>query len=225
MVKLWGALPPLNNNDQSPTVKTQSTDTQGPGFPAGTTTPSRVEGSGAGEHNARRRETFPRLRDAPCRPPPAAHGSVCRAGDLGRPGARVLRAPLARSHAETGPTRCRAPTLFFPVPVARGPSALPPPPAHRSARAALSISLREAKVKCVRAEPGRAPGVQPGCWRQPHPRPRARPQDGGRGGIAGGPGAEAGQGGTGDQGAALKTAPGPAAAAGERASLPLFAAA
>lgn len=183
------------------------------------------------QHGAGRPETFPRLRGAPSRRSSAAQGAcgarwVWGCGDLGRRVARVPRAPLARGHAERAAARTAERSLCsFTVPVARGPSALPPPPAHRSARAALSISLQGAKVKCERAEPGRAPGVQPGCWRQPQPRPRARPQDGGRGGTAGGPGAEAGQGCTGDQGAARKTAPGRAAAAGERTSPPLFAAA
>lgn len=161
----------------------------------------------------------------PCGGHPQRRERVARGGPL--PGwSRVCSVlPWREARQRVGRTHCRALTLFFTVPVARGPSALPPSPAHRSVRAAPSISLQGAKVKCVRAEPGRAPGVQPGCWRQPRPRPRARPQDGGRGGTAGGPGAEAGQGCTGDQGAARKTAPGLAAAAGEQTSPPLFAAA
>lgn len=71
-IKLWGALRPLNNTDQSPAVKTQSHRHTGSRSLARTTTSSPLRSQGSswvGEHRARRRETFPRLRGAPWRPP------------------------------------------------------------------------------------------------------------------------------------------------------------
>lgn len=129
MVKLWGALRPLNNNDQSPTVKTQSTSLQGPGSLDGTTTPFQVEDSSAGEHSARRRETFPRLRDAPWRPPPAAHGSVCRAGDLGRPARVCSVLPSREATQRPAPRAAERPLCSF-----RSPSPAAPPRSRRPLR-------------------------------------------------------------------------------------------
>lgn len=175
-------LRPLNNNDQSPTVKTQSIDTQGPWSPTG---PS----SSAVQHGAGRPETFPRLRGASLRRSSAAQGACGARGTSARMVARVLRAPLARSQAESGPHALQSAHFVLYGPRRPRPLRAPAVPcASIRARGAVDKFARsQSQVRARRAGPrSRGPARVLAAAASPaaRPPPRWRPR-GDRGGPGG----------------------------------------